>query len=413
MLITLTALFAVSAAGNAESAPAKTDGKYSGTTLTYWSMWNASEPQGKVVLEAVKAFEAETGAKIKVEFKGRDINKIILTALEAGENIDFFEDSYQMIGRLYKNYCYDLTDMAAASDYAGRSFKCFNDVVIGWSGFLSCISQQPQVGGVFYNKAIFKAAGVEAPTTWDEFLSLCQTLVDKGYQPMALDSAYANFFLGYQLDRRIGEAVTTDLTTNGGWSKNEGAKAAAEDIIDFIKRGYLADGAPDEYPSSQNKIGLTEKVAMVVCANYVCSEVNNTTGANIDWGMFNYPTISKAKGGSGSTNAFAGANSMAITKYSKNPQASFDFITFLTSGEFDQKMANAAAQIPADPRNTAPAIMTGTIEALQKTSNPLSWAMGLTANSAIKANIKTVASQLFEGKFATGAEFTAAMDALY
>lgn len=383
---------------------------YSDVTLTFWSMWNSSEPQGKVIQAAADAFKEKTGCTVNIEWKGRDINTLIATALEAGEDIDIFEDDYARIAKVYKDYCYDLTEMAKAANYDAQSFACFNEVATGWAGFLPAVTEQPQVGGVFYNKDIFADCGLEIPTTWDEFLAACQTMVDKGYQPLALDSAYADFTFGYHLDRYIGEAATAELAVNGGWSDSEGAVKAAQSIIDFVKAGYLADGAPDEYPSSQNKIGLTGEVAMVVCANYVCAEVNNNSGTEVNWGMFNYPTVD---GGSGSTNAYAGANSLAISSYSKNPQAAFDFLLFLTSGENDQNMADSASQIPADPRNTAPAIMDGTIEALNATANPLSWNMGLNENADLKANFKVIITELYDGKYATGEDFCAAMDALY
>lgn len=403
---------------NNEAAPAGTEeagtttgaADYSGVTLTMWSMWNSNEPQGKVIQAAADAFKEQTGATVNIEWKGRDINTLIATALEAGETIDIFEDDYARIAKVYKDYCYDLTDMAAAANYDAQSFACFNEVATEWAGFLPCITEQPQVGGVFYNQDIFDDCGIKTPETWEDFLAACQTMVDKGYQPLALDSAYADFTFGYHLDRYIGEEAVSDLAVNGGWSDNEGAVKAAQDIIDFVKAGYLADGAPDEYPSSQNKIGLTEEVAMVVCANYVCAEVNNNSGTEVNWGMFNYPSV---EGGVDASNAYAGANSLAISSYSENPQAAFDFLMLLTSGEFDQQMANDASQIPADPRNTAPAIMNGTVETLSATANPLSWNMGLNDNADLKANFKVVITGLFEGKYATGEDFTKAMDALY
>lgn len=411
-----------SEAASSEAAPAESEAgteaagdtaaaDYSGVELNFWSMWNSTEPQGKVLQEAADAFSEKTGAKINIEWKGRDINTIIQAALESGEKIDIFEEDYSRIAKNYKDYLYDLTDMAKAANYDAQSFKCFNDEATKWAGFLPCVTEQPQVGGVFYNKDIFDECGItEVPATWDEFLAACQTMVDKGYQPLALDSAYADFTFAYHLDRVIGQDAISDLAVNGGWAENEGVIQAAQQIIDFVKAGYLADGAPDEYPSSQNKIGLTGEVAMVVCANYVAAEVNNNTGAEINWGMFNYPAV---EGGADTSNAYAGANSLAITSYSENPQAAFDFLMFLTSGEFDQKMADAASQIPADPRNTAPAIMNGTIEALNATSSPLAWNMGLNDNVDLNATFKEVIIGLFEGKYATGEEFAAAMDALY
>ena len=169
------------------------------------------------------------------------------------------------------------------------------------------------------------------------------------------------------------------------------------------------DGAPDEFPSSENKIGFGQ-AAMIVCANYVTAEVNNNTQTQVNWGLFNYPAVD---GGADNASAYAGANSLAITSYSKNPQAAFDFIIFLTTGEWDQKMADEAAQIPADSRNTAPAVLNGTVETLLAADKPMTWCAGISANADVKDAIKSMCTELFEGKYATGADFCAALDALY
>ncbi len=388
-----------------------TDGKYDGVTLEYWSMWNNSEPQGKVLQEAADAFEKETGAKINITWKGRDINTIIQSSLEAKDKIDLFEEDYQRISMNYKDHLLDLTDMAKAANYDAKSYACFNDNVKKWAGFLACITEQPQVGGIFYNQDIFKDAGIDTlPATWDEFMAACQKMKDKGYEPMALDSAYATFFAGYHFERNLGEERVTELAAKGGWSQDAKAVKAAQELIDFVKAGYLADGAPDEYPASQNKMGLTQKVAMVVCANYVCAEINGNTNVELNWGLMNYPTV---KDGVTTTNSYAGANAIAIAKYTKNAQAAFDFAMFLTSGEYDQKMADTASQIPADPSNTAPAIMNGTVEVLKATTNPLSWSMGLESNSDVTAMVTDWAAQLFSGNYATGEAAMQALDAFY
>ena len=151
---------------------------------------------------------------------------------------------------------------------------------------------------------------------------------------------------------------------------------------------------------------------MVVCADYVTSEVNNNTGANIEWGVFPYPTIPVEDGGNGSTAAYAGTNSLAISSYCENPQAAFDFIMFLTTGEYDQKRADQVPQIPADPRNNCTSL-DGAVESLMTSESSLSWTMGINANGDLRTMLKDVIIQLFEGRFATGEEFAAAMDALY
>lgn len=393
------------------------DGEYAGVELTFWSMWSNTEPQGKVLQEAVSAWEEETGATVTIEWKNRDIKNILASALEAEENIDLFEDDYNRIANNYKDYVADLTDMAEAAGYADHSYAVLNDQATEWAGFLPCVTEQPQVGGVFYNQDIFDEAGVKAPTTWAEFLDVCQKIKDAGYAPMALDSTYAPFFFGYHLARYIGEDTTTQLATEGGWSQNEGVIKAADDMIDFVKKGYLVDGAPDEYPASQNKMAIGDtKAAMVVCANYVTAEVNNMVAEGEDplnWGVFNYPSVEGAAEGVDETASYVGANSIAVTKYSENQQAAFDLATFITSGEYDQKMADEASQIPADSSNTAPASQNGTVEVLSGTSSPLTWNMGLNANSDLMSQIQEIVVKLFEGNYSSGADFAADLDALY
>ena len=93
------------------------------------------------------AFEEQTGAKISVEWKGRSVNEILSASLESGEKFDIFEDDYQRIANIYKDFTYDLTDMAAAVNYDSFSYACFNDTVKEWAGFLNSIAEQPHPGG--------------------------------------------------------------------------------------------------------------------------------------------------------------------------------------------------------------------------------------------------------------------------
>lgn len=390
-------------------APEGGDQQSGGKTITMWSMWSSGEPQANVIEEAAAAYEAKTGVKVNIEFKGREVNKVLTASLEAKEDIDIIEDDYKRIGTVYNKFTYDLTDMAKAVNYDSFSYKCLNDQSVEWAGYLNAIAEQPQVGGIFYDKDAFAKAGITAePKTWAEFLDVCQKLKDAGIAPLAQDSAYADFAFYHSLVRYLGEDKIEELDLNGGWS-GTAAEKAAQDVIDLVKAGYFVDGAPDEHPSSQNKIGFGQ-AAMVICANYVTAEVNNNTGTEVNWGLFNYPAVD---GGVDNGAAYCGANSLAITSYSENAQEAFDFIIFLTTGEWDQKMADTAAQIPADSRNTAPSTLTGTIETLQAAESPMTWCAGLSANADLKDTIKSLCVELFEGKYDTGADFCAALDALY
>ncbi len=392
------------AAGNDE--PVVEAKKYEGVELTMWSMWTAGEAQAQVIQAAAEAFEADTGAHVTIEWKGRDVNTLLSAALESGEKLDIFEDDYNRIGNAYAPYTYDLTEMAEAAGYADFSYACFNDQSVAWAGYLNSIVEQPQIGGIFYNKDVFEACGItETPATWAEFLTVCETLEANGYEALALDGAYANFNYYYHLVRHLGEDGIKALGENGGWAENEAAVAAAQEIIDFVNAGYLADGAPDAYPASQTKVGLGT-AAMVVCANYVTSEVDAAVGEAVNWGFFNYPEVE----GNVDASAYAGANSLAISSYTENAQAAFDFIMYIVTGTYGQMLADNCGQIPADTRLTE-SVLVGSVEALQNTTAPMSWCGSLNTLDSW-ATIKSSMIELFEGKYATGADYCAYLDTL-
>ena len=381
--------------------------QYEGVTLNYWSMWNAAEAQGQVITQAAAAFEEKTGAHINIEWKGRDINTLLTAALESGEAIDFFDEDYTRIGQVYAEYTADLTSMAAAANYDAVSYSVFNKQAIAWAGYLNSLVEQPNIGGVFYDKDAFEAAGITSdPTTWAEFLDACQKLKDNGVAPLVQDSAYTNFSFYYQLTRHIGEDGIAGLRENGGWADNAGAVQAAQDIIDLVNAGYFAAGTPSEFPSGENKIGLDE-AAMVICADYVCAEVDGNTMSETNWGVFNVPAVDGGK----STAAYMGTNSLAITSYSENKQAAFDFCLFLTTGEWGQKLADEAHQIPADPNNTCSSLP-GAVETLLAADAPMSWCGELNTHPAWQS-MRDEMTNLFAGKYATGADFCKAIDALY
>lgn len=388
----------------APEAPEAEPKKYEGVELTYWSMWSTGEPQALVIEEAAKAFEAETGAKVNIEWKGRDIKTLLSASLEAGEKFDVFDDDYTRIAQVYAPYTYDLTEMAAAAGYDKIGYACFNNQAIEWAGFLNSIVEQPNIGGIFYDKAAFAAAGITTvPATWAEFLDACAKLKEAGIAPLALDSAYADFNVYHHLVRHLGEDKIKELSANGGWAADADAVAAAQEIIDFVNAGYLAEGAPDQYPASQTKIGLGT-AAMIVCADYVCAEVNNSVG-EVDWGFFAFPTPENCA----DTSSYAGANSMAITKYSENAQAAFDFILYVVTGTYGQKLVDNCKQIPADVSLTE-ATLAGSVVALQNTIKPMSWCGNIHSDRV--QGYRDLSTAIFEGKYADGAAWCAAMDAL-
>lgn len=384
-----------------------------GKTLIYWSIWSSTEPQAKVIQEAAAAYEAKTGNKIQIEWKGRDINKVIQTALEANTQIDLFDEDFQRVGEQYASLCMDLEEMAKAANYEETVVAALPAAIRGWAGSLKGIVYQPYTSGVFYNKALFEKAGITSePQTWAEFLDACQKLKDAGIEPLALDDAYVEYLYGYHLARYMGEDAVKELSKNGGWAQSAEAKKATEDMLTLVEKGYLEENAPGAYPASENEMGLTENVAMCVNASWLPAEIANNTGTTLDWGMFNYPSVDGGK--DPNTVANIGGQAFAIPAYSENGQEAFDFIMMLVKGEWDQKFSDDCQVLPADTTNTNyPEMLKACQNAFSTLTDVYEWNMGLNVNSDVKAGRKTTLQKLFEGEYETADEFLEAMDALY
>ena len=87
------------------AAPAES----TGDKLVYWSMWDAAEPQAQAIAQSIEAFTAETGIEVDVQFKGRTgIREGLQPALDAGTNIDLFDEDIDRVNVTWGSYLLDL-----------------------------------------------------------------------------------------------------------------------------------------------------------------------------------------------------------------------------------------------------------------------------------------------------------------
>ena len=136
------------------------------------------------------------------------------------------------------------------------------------------------------------------------------------------------------------------------------------------------------------------------------SEVDAAVGEPVNWGFFNYPEVE----GNVDASAYAGANSLAISSNCENPQAAFDFIMTIVTGTCGQELVDNGGQIPADTR-LKESVLVGSVETLKNTTTPMSWCGSLNTLDGW-SSIKSSMIELFEGKYATGADYCAYLDTL-
>ena len=306
----------------------------SAENIVYWSMWESTEPQGIVIQKAVDQYVKDTGNTVDMQFKGRTgIREGLQPALDAGSTIDLFDEDIDRVNKTWGAYIMDLEELAKSKDYeataiAGLMGACRE---VG-GGTLKSIPYQPNLFNIFYNEEIFAEAGIEAvPTTWAEFLDVCQKIKDKGYIPVTCDDAYIMCMLGYHLARLVGEEGVVDIVTNGNWAENPAVLQAAKDYEDLAAKGFLSPTiASAVWPMNQNGELALGDAAMYLNGSWLPNEVKAMTGPDFKWGCFAYPALEGGKTGTEAANY--GAQVLAINKNSAVSKAAFDLICYITKG---------------------------------------------------------------------------------
>lgn len=362
--------------------------KYQGVALVFQSQWAQEDAEAAVLTQAAEVFEALTGAAVEIRWSAE--------SYDTG-------DILQMPGAQLENYTdqvLDLGAMAQAAGYDAVSVACLTDQVVSRYGKLAGIPQVPYVSGFYYSREAFESCGItEAPRNWSAFVEVCGRLVSGGYQPLSLDSERADDLLLLHLTQYLGAESAGKLAAEGGWSGNEQALRAAADIFDFAAAGYMATNTPAAYPGGQNKIALSNS-AITYGTNTLCHEVEEAAQTDLDWGMFPYP-------GAGGAEPVISVDSdvLAVSTRCAEPQAAFDFILLLTTGEFDQLRVDITNGIPADPGNISP--VAGAMETMTvaQTIEPVQAEL---TEKQMNAVVK-----LWGGKYKESDAFAGAMDQLY
>lgn len=408
IILFLTMAFAFSAifAGGA-----KDSGK---PKLVYWTMWNEAEPQGMVIGKAVEAFTEKTGIDVEVNFNGREIRKTLQPALDAGETIDLFdEDIYRVINTWGKyllpldNYItqvYPTTNGKPYKDVVNQALMTLVSDVAG--GKVVNIPYQPSAFVILYNKDLFAKAGIKnTPKTKEEFIDVCTKLHAIGIPGITVDDAYMASFFGYNMDRLVGKKETLRMVKENDFSGPQVLEFAK--IWEMMaKKGYISPKAASNiWPSGQTQEMAKGKVGMYLNGTWLPNEIKSQA-PNLNWGAFAFPALSN-KGDGIEANHFGG-QSFGINKNSKYADEAFQLIVWLTTGEWDVKLAQESIGIPAGRDSTWPKQLAEAKAVVEATTIHLPWAVGMEDNPDINAKIKENFAKLIKGDF-NAEEFANAM----
>lgn len=241
----------------------------------------------------------------------------------------------------------EITDLIAEetqSDFFEISKNTYNGKLYG-------LPIQESSAGIYYNKAIFRSAGllsevenmtVDNAWTMTQFESICNRLKGKCDLPVDLQLYNANDEMAtYLLYPFIlaggGTFLSSDGMTATGYFDSAATVAAFDRLRNWVNNGYTSFDA--------SNVGFyTGRIAMYLSSGWSIPEIRNqyTQELGNDWGILPYP-----KGDTGVAASATGSWSFGMTTQCATPEKAAIVLEWLVSTDSSVAITDATGMIPA------------------------------------------------------------------
>ncbi len=395
-------------------APSGNDGDKK--TVVYWAQWSETETQAEVIKAAIARFEKNHPEyKVQVNWAGREVRDILRTSIDGGQVIDVIETGYDsLLNAVPEELLVNITEQVEQTTLtqtvsAGMANFAKGFASDGKSWYY--IPSQPFVGCVFYNKAIFREAGIDKlPETWTEFMDACKKIKSAGYSALTTDDAYASLIFSNYLGSYFGAEVYGEMIndpSHENWN-SPAIKQMGDDFAEMFGEGYLTPGTGSfVFPAAQNQEFALGSTAMYCNATWLPNEVADITGDDFEWGMMFFPM---PDGGSGIQKTYmTGCQFYAVPKTAKEVDGAVLLIEELTSKETQKELLEKCQCIPMVDGLELPASLADAAKIMAEGESAVPWAYSVTVDKDVDAVLKTLTLQLLAGQL-TGDEFAAEID---
>lgn len=286
--------------------------------------------------ELFEEFEKETGVEVKILLTpDNGYNTLLGTSLSGGSDaVDIFmyPAGGEMVSAGIPEVALDLSDQDWVSNYEDWAVDA-NSVDGKLYGFNTWGIDYE---GILYNKTLFEEKGWQVPTTWDEFLTLCDTIQADGITPLyeSINGVWHTQSWFYALTPVILEEKPDvveylNSSKDNKWSDIKAAKDGLEQIKELLSHQpayYTNDGQSEDWFGSYTALQNRECAMMFTYASYPLELAAN--GCTDEWGMFPCPLLDNTVGVSN-----GGGISKYINKNSQNIESCKALLEFLARDE--------------------------------------------------------------------------------
>ena len=149
--------------------------------ITFWHAMNGKQEESLTALTDKFNEENEYGITVTLVNQGNysDLSTK-LTANAAADTLPDLSQGYNNWVTAYTDKIIPLDDFVTDEDFD------YDDLIDSYKdecevyGFVACVPFNKSTYVYFYNKTLFDEVGIDVPTTWDEFLNVCEVFKEAG-----------------------------------------------------------------------------------------------------------------------------------------------------------------------------------------------------------------------------------------
>ena len=327
-----------------------------GGTLKLWHYESANGAMGIAWDKAIEIFKEEH-PNVTVDFERKAFEQIqqnagMIISSDEGPDIMEYNKGNATAGLLASQGL--LTDLSQQATDRGwdktlpsslQTTAKYDEKGVMGAGNWYGVPNYGEYVEVYYNKDIFKANGIEVPTTLDDYTAAMDKFVAAGVTPLCMAGAeYPAGQLAYQLALTKADRQFVDdyqLYKNPVDFQADPLKYGADTFDEWVKKGYISQDSASLKAEDMGTGFIGGKCAMIVSGSWWYGRfTDEITG--FDWGTFLFPGTKLSLGSSG--------NLWVVPEASKNKELAYDFIDITMSPEVQELLGNSGGiPVAADP----------------------------------------------------------------
>ena len=332
----------------APSSDTGSSGGGDGTTLTVWS-WRVEDQAAYDKIFDVYEKKHE-GVTVEFKpFKATEYNKILATGLAGSDGPDV--PQVRSYGQLQSTVASgSLVPLDGQVDLSSWDENVVASAKGKEDGKLYSVPLAQQATVLFYNKKLLSDNGIDAPTTWDQFIAANDKLLAAGITPLAVGAKddwtlpIVHEVLG---GARFGGAAFHKEVTSGTKDFTDPDFVASVEVLKSLEK-YMPKNVTGVAVTDAMTLFTAGKAAMYPGGSYDLATLQKGN-PEMEIGVLQVPPPTGSPSGSEPTTAGWADGNFAVNSKSPDKEAAIELVKWMATPEFGQLVADEVKQISAVP----------------------------------------------------------------